>query len=203
MPLSRKPLPPTPSRTIWLTPKAPILFFLFMFLPVCLFIFIIFFLSVFFSGSSHIAITPTFTIRSSPTIRPTSTNLPTATRRFTSTATQRVPTRTPKPAVTLIPTLTPTVDIWKDCRASYKSRLQIGDFAYVSHTPPLRNRVRSGPDVNSKIIGHIAPGEQVEIIDGPSCSNNWIWWKVRVRKNGQIGWTAEGDANNYWLVPSK
>jgi hypothetical protein len=42
----------------------------------------------------------------------------------------------------------------------------------------------------------------MEILDGPACKNQWVWWYVRAEKNGLVGWTAEGDAENYWLVPA-
>ena len=57
------------------------------------------------------------------------------------------------------------------------------------------------PYIDADIIGFIDPGEKIEIIKGPSCSNQWVWWKVKSLKNGEIGWTSEGDAENYWLVP--
>lgn len=72
--------------------------------------------------------------------------------------------------------------------------------ASVSTDPPLPNRVRTSAGLNSTYLGLIEPGEEVDILDGPICSDNMVWWKVDNRK-GLIGWTSEGDLNSYWLVP--
>jgi len=104
-----------------------------------------------------------------------------------------------RPALTFTPTL--TAGPWMACSDAYISRLHVNDRVYVSYQPALANRVRSQPNVNSKIVGSIKPGEQVKILDGPSCSNQWVWWYVRSDVNGLKGWTSEGDSKNYWLVP--
>lgn len=90
---------------------------------------------------------------------------------------------------------------WEACKYTYLSRLQVGDWAYVSYTPSKHNRVRKMPYVHSKELGRIGPGERMQIIEGPSCSDVYVWWKVRAEKDGLTGWTAEGDLDNYWLVP--
>jgi hypothetical protein len=107
--------------------------------------------------------TQTLTYRLSATSKPTSTNLPVKLSTPISTATRLFITPTILPSVTS----TPTPDIWSKCNASYTSRLQVGDKAYVSNNPHLSNRLRAGPYIDKKIIGYIDPGEQVEIIEGP------------------------------------
>jgi streptogramin lyase len=92
---------------------------------------------------------------------------------------------------------------WQPCPAAYPSRLRVGDLATVSKDPPLPNRLRAEPNTSSTILGQVEAGGEVGIVDGPVCSNNWIWWKVRTTKAGQGGWTSEGDENNYWLVPER
>jgi DNA-binding beta-propeller fold protein YncE len=119
-----------------------------------------------------------------------------------SNAGSQLPTATP----TITPTATPipfTPD--PNCRSDYATRLKIGDRAKVSETPPTANRVRAQANLDGAYLGSIYPGEIVEIIDGPICSNNWTWWRIRAEANdvhGElVGWTAEGDKDNYWLVP--
>jgi hypothetical protein len=91
---------------------------------------------------------------------------------------------------------------WVACEGSPPSRLRVGDIAYVSYNPPYSNRVREIPNWNTgTIIGLIPPGTRIEIISGPECTHNVVWWKVRVFENDLIGWTVEGDQNDYWLVP--
>lgn len=92
---------------------------------------------------------------------------------------------------------------WSSCHAAYSTRLKIGVQAYVSEYPPKANWLRSVPYTDAKIIGRIEPLEKVTILDGPSCSGGYIWWKVNVHKDGNVGWTAEGDTDgSYWLVPN-
>jgi hypothetical protein len=82
------------------------------------------------------------------------------------------------------------------------TRLSTGAFAYISVDPPLKyNNVRSAPGINKPLIGSIAPGKAVELLEGPVCNNSLQWWKVRVLKTDLIGWTPEGDHDTFWLVP--
>jgi hypothetical protein len=106
---------------------------------------------------------------------------------------------TVQPVITSTPTPKPT---WLPCPGSYFSRLYVGAIAYVSFDPPLPNRVRSQPNTASTVLGMLQPGERMEIIGGPVCSNEWIWWQIRSQATGLTGWTTEGDAKSYWLVPA-
>ena len=76
-----------------------------------------------------------------------------------------------------------------------------GDRAYVSFDPPLSNRVRSKPSRKASVVGMIEPGEKMKIVDGPSCADDWVWWKITSEESGLTGWTSEGDYEGYWLVP--
>lgn len=102
-------------------------------------------------------------------------------------------------AATVVPTPTARMVLSKPCPDAATSRLKIGDIAYVTKDPPLPNRIREEPNVDSEIMGLINPGGGMEILDGPACSNGWVWWKV---KNADYeGWTPEGDLETYWLIP--
>lgn len=96
------------------------------------------------------------------------------------------------------PTAAPAAE---GCPGAQPSRLSVGEFAYISTDPPLPNRLRQGPGKSNDVIGNIQPGEQLSILSGPQCANDWAWWKVEVIATGQVGWTAEGDDQDYWLVP--
>jgi hypothetical protein len=89
---------------------------------------------------------------------------------------------------------------YKPCSDAPASRLQIGDTAMVVYFPDDPNRVRSKSSKSGEHLGWLYPGDFVEILDGPECGNNMVWWKVRVDTNGLTGWTAEGDNSNYWIV---
>jgi hypothetical protein len=123
----------------------------------------------------------------------------------TPTSPSPIPTRTISPSRTLKPTQKPTIipteGPWEACPGSSLSYLHVNDRAYISFDPPLPNRVRSKPNTDGTIIGHIQPGEEVKIINGPACGNGWVWWYVRSKETGLTGWTAEGDDKDYWLLP--
>lgn len=94
------------------------------------------------------------------------------------------------------------LDVWQACSDAYLSRLHVGDQAKVGEEPPLPNRVRDQAGTGeSKVIGQIEPGEEIEIIDGPACADGWVWWKIRSLETDLVGWTSEGDQDTYWLVP--
>ena len=90
---------------------------------------------------------------------------------------------------------------WAPCPGAPSTQLFPGMYAYVSTDPPYANNVRSGPGKINDLVGQIQPGESMEILDGPSCGNGWVWWYVEELDTGLTGWTAEGDFSNYWLIP--
>jgi hypothetical protein len=92
---------------------------------------------------------------------------------------------------------------WFPCQGSYPSRLHVGDQAYVAYDPPFNNNVRAKPDLDGKLVGQIEPGEEFIVLDGPECSNDWVWWQISSLGQDLEGWTAEGDEEDYWLVPSE
>ena len=66
----------------------------------------------------------------------------------------------------------------------------------------LGNRVRSVPErYIGELLGVIAPGHTLWIIDGPECANDWVWWKVRAEDQDLEGWTPEGDHFEFWVEP--
>ncbi len=85
------------------------------------------------------------------------------------------------------------------CPGFLPSRLVIG--ARARCLPPDSNNIRAEPELDATFLGQIDPGELCAVIDGPSCdeANNIAWWQVRF--GNVIGWTAEGQADQYWLAP--
>jgi len=133
-----------------------------------------------------------------PVVLPTLTTIPTNTLPALPSPTFTLPA-TASISTTYTPAAKPT---WMPCPGVYFSRLYVGDIAYVSFDPPLPNRVRSQPSTSGVYLGMLQPGERAEIIGGPVCSNQWIWWEVRSLAGSLNGWTAEGDNKAYWLVPA-
>jgi hypothetical protein len=110
------------------------------------------------------------------------------------TATQAPPTLTP----TFNPLNAPIYYPLADCVAS---RLHIGDKATVSLQGGA-NGIRYGRDLSeSTVFAYAQPGATLEIVNGPWCSRGWIVWFVRTT-DGSVGYTPEGDGNNYWLLPT-
>jgi len=110
------------------------------------------------------------------------------------------------PAMRSTPTITPfptipgtTGDI---CPGSpTPGRLAVGMLASV--TPGgVANRVRDNPSKQSgAIIGYMPPGTNFLVIGGPTCDpdDQIRWWQIN--NNGLIGWTAEGEKEEYYLAP--
>jgi WD40 repeat protein len=81
------------------------------------------------------------------------------------------------------------------CGAQLPSRLQIGEQGRV--LPGPANNLRSEPTSSSQDLGEI-PGEEVfDVLEGPVCADNIVWWQVQY--NGIIGWTGEGINSEYWV----
>jgi serine/threonine protein kinase len=111
---------------------------------------------------------------------------------------------TPLLASTLTPTAFPTLmgNPGEICPGSpVPARLQVGMNAFVE-PGGVANRVRDNPGkATGVIIGFMQPGAGFEIIGGPECDpmEQIRWWQVDF--NGLIGWTAEGELEEYYLMP--
>ncbi len=141
--------------------------------------------------------TPT-NISTTPALSPTKPALAAATSTLASTATFS-PTETPRveTATATLASLSTTVA----CGNALPTRLQVGSFAYVNPDPPLPNNLRSDAGEDNTLVGVIQPGQAVKIMAGPKCINGSNWWQVSPLQSDAVGWTAEGDAQNYWLLP--
>lgn len=110
-------------------------------------------------------------------------------------------THTPEPTApkpTYDPLSAPIYYPLEDCVAS---RLHVGDVAQVSLYGGA-NGIRYGSDLSADtVFAYAQPGALLEIINGPWCSQGWLIWQVRMA-DGQVGYTPEGNGNEYWLFPS-
>ena len=88
----------------------------------------------------------------------------------------------------------------KVCRdAPMPSINREGYFASILPGPPNNVRLKPGPD--NKLLGKIYAYQIVFVVDGPKCADGLVWWYVRDYETGLEGWTGEGDAKGYWLMP--
>ncbi len=115
------------------------------------------------------------------------------------------PTYTPLPTYTPFPAPSPTPEArgqtWQPCPEARPSRLHVGMGARVTGVPALPNRVRAAPGLDKPRVGWLQVGEPMDVLGGPACASGMVWWKIRSRRSGLVGWTAEGDVDNYWLEP--
>lgn len=52
------------------------------------------------------------------------------------------------------------------------------------------------------VIALLYPGSVVKVLEGPVCADGVVFWKVESDLiPGGVGWTAEGDSTEYYLVP--
>lgn len=79
------------------------------------------------------------------------------------------------------------------------TRLRVGIYALVE-PGGVSNRLRDKPGkLVGQIIGYMPPNVGFQIIGGPECDPDDLirWWQVDY--NGIVGWTAEGEGEEYYL----
>lgn len=99
--------------------------------------------------------------------------------------------------------LPPDLYRFEGCPGAPPQRVVIGEKASVC-TKSDDLIVRQEPDRDSEELSRITPGTNFMIVDGPSCANNWSWWKVEL-DSGIDGWVAEGgdSVDPYFICPVK
>ncbi|MEO8611269.1 MAG: SH3 domain-containing protein [Chloroflexota bacterium] len=84
------------------------------------------------------------------------------------------------------------------CPGALPSRLVNGARGRV--LPGSPNRLRADADTDSEILDEVPAGSTFSVLEGPECVEAMAWWQVRYKN--QVGWTAEGQGENYWIEPS-
>lgn len=164
--------------------------------------------TVTFTPSKTPSLTPTFTPTSTntPTLTPSLTFTPSKTPTLTPTLTPvdtstptatYTPSNTPTPSDTPTPTGTPAPI---SCPGTRNSRLYAGMTGYLIPFG-IENRVRDQPALGGQQVGLIELGGIFEVLEGPVCQDGYIWYEVDY--NGLIGWTVEGDREDYWVAELK
>lgn len=87
------------------------------------------------------------------------------------------------------------------CPGAPPQRLKVDEMAYVC-TSADSVKLREGPGKNYSVIKSLVPGADLKVIGGPTCSDNWSWWKVET-ESGYVGWMSEGgdSVDRYFLCP--
>lgn len=81
---------------------------------------------------------------------------------------------------------------------TFDNRLVMFAPAYVLGNQP--NNTRSVAGLDGELVGQIAGGEVITVINGPTCRDNIAWWLVNYG-DGDEDWTAEGIGDEYFLEP--
>ena len=93
-----------------------------------------------------------------------------------------------------IPTATPA------CVGTPDTRLSVGGRGRVSNEDTRPLNVRSGPSTEFRILGRLEVLEHFDIVDGPECGGEYVWYLVR-SLTGLEGWVAEGVGGLYFVEP--
>lgn len=107
----------------------------------------------------------------------------------------------PSPAPTITPpdftpaTFTP---IPIECSGAPTTRLALNRQIEVVSRQTVR--VRETPNLQGELVLNISRGEVVTTVDGPVCSDGFIWWQIQL-EDGTLGWIAEGSSSQYFVEP--
>jgi hypothetical protein len=87
------------------------------------------------------------------------------------------------------------------CPGAPTQKVEVGGLAYIC-TDVDRVIVRNGPAKSNSVMMRLEPGTQFKVINGPVCSDNWSWWRIRMQ-DGTVGWISEGGDNEdtYFICP--
>ncbi|HLE14283.1 MAG TPA: hypothetical protein VI776_06010 [Anaerolineales bacterium] len=84
-----------------------------------------------------------------------------------------------------------------DCQK--ETRLMVGGLAYLADHEA--NNLRLVPGFDGLILGKLQSSERVVLLDGPVCVDGYVWWDVHSLGTSLVGWTAEGDDSETWILP--
>lgn len=101
-------------------------------------------------------------------------------------------------ALSLLPAPTHARDA---CPDAPPPRLQVGGTAVVVDGADRLN-MRALPAVGTAIVQVLYSGNELLVLDGPSCNGGYNWWRVEYAETRR-GWVAEGDWETYYVVPDR
>ncbi|MBK9125969.1 MAG: DUF3160 domain-containing protein [Chloroflexi bacterium] len=94
----------------------------------------------------------------------------------------------------------PSANAQEACGDAPTPRVDVGAAAYVMFTDGTPLNVRSAPGTSAERIDQLPEGTAFTIGDGPTCADGYYWWRIDYG-DGQQGWVAEGDAEEYFFAP--
>ena len=85
------------------------------------------------------------------------------------------------------------------CPGAPPSLVAVGMRARVTFTDGTQLRIRRDP-AGSRYSA-MDEGVEFNIVGGPACADGYTWWEVQT-DDGTRGWSAEGDADGYFMEPA-
>jgi pimeloyl-ACP methyl ester carboxylesterase len=87
------------------------------------------------------------------------------------------------------------------CAGTIPSQMLVGRPGRVSFTDGTSTRLRSDPTISSQVLMEMSEGHSFDVVDGPVCADGYTWWQLKERSRGQLGWSAEGADDQYFIWP--
>ncbi len=85
------------------------------------------------------------------------------------------------------------------CPGAMDSRLLVGDKVKIDPLFAEENTLFNQPGLGKRKTGQLGGSQTGTILDGPTCADERVWWKVRTTK-GAEGWIAEAFDFNQFVV---
>ncbi|MEL7434161.1 MAG: SH3 domain-containing protein [Chloroflexota bacterium] len=82
------------------------------------------------------------------------------------------------------------------CDGAPETRLSVGMRARVTFTDGTALRLRNAPF--GDILTELQEGTEFDVIGGPECNDGFVWWQISTDDN-LVGWSAEGDSDDYYI----
>lgn len=106
-------------------------------------------------------------------------------------------------SVLLIPALSrPALQAQETCGTAPLPRLAVGGHAVVTISEGETLRLREDPGLDGAATGSLDPRQEVDILAGPVCADNYYWWHIQT-STGLTGWVAEGQPAFYFLTQTR
>jgi hypothetical protein len=87
------------------------------------------------------------------------------------------------------------------CPGAPATRLAPGSRARVTFTDGTPLRVRETPGKSGKVLKTIPEGTEMFLLEGPTCADQGVWWRMQTNNGSITGWVMEGEKKVYFLEP--
>lgn len=101
----------------------------------------------------------------------------------------------------LLGTTAQTAQPARGCLGLRPARLIVHERGRIASDDPTPVNLRAEPGTNSEQLSQLDAGTVFYVLEGPSCTVSYTWFRVRARGADGIleGWIAEGDARAYFV----